>query len=201
MGDDAPRATTNKTQTQMQMRMLPVAVDEVSAALGRLARWSPRPGASRIFNDAGSARTVGDGKRSMRIVPEDAAREVRRAVRRALDAAGLRLGPRALTRCSLLHSRAGCMQQRHHYDYDPAVLADLSGEQRPLGVLVPLSADAALVVEGDAIPIPLGKMLVFDGGLWHAGAAYADDNLRLHVYVDSPHCPRQPNRFYGTRSD
>lgn len=192
MNDDAPRTT--------KMHMLPVDVNEVSAALGRLARWSPRPGASRIFNDAGSTRSVGDGKRSMRIVPDGAVLEVRRAVRRALDAADLRLGPRALTRCSLLHSRAGCMQQRHHYDYDPAVLANLYGDQRPLGVLVPLSSDAALVVEGDTIPIPLGKMLVFDGGLWHAGAAYTDDNLRLHIYIDSPHCPRQPNRFYDARA-
>jgi len=39
-------------------------------------------------------------------------------------------------------------------------------------------------------------MFIFRGDLVHAGAGYNDENIRLHVYLDSYLCPREPNRTY-----
>ena len=36
-----------------------------------------------------------------------------------------------------------------------------------------------------------GDMVIFRGDLSHAGAAFYGDNLRLHVYIDSPVYPRE----------
>ena len=41
-----------------------------------------------------------------------------------------------------------------------------------------------------------GDILVFDGDLEHAGAAYTDSNIRLHAYLDVSEYTRTPDSTY-----
>ena len=48
----------------------------------------------------------------------------------------------------------------------------------------------------ETVALDAGDLLVFRGDLSHAGAAYREDNLRLHVYIDSPLHPREKDSTY-----
>ena len=41
-----------------------------------------------------------------------------------------------------------------------------------------------------------GDLIIFRGDLSHAGAAYEEDNVRVHVYIDSPLYPREPGETF-----
>jgi hypothetical protein len=45
--------------------------------------------------------------------------------------------------------------------------------------------------------IPANLAVVFKQNLVHAGAYYADDNVRLHLYLDHGKCKRRAESFYG----
>jgi hypothetical protein len=44
-----------------------------------------------------------------------------------------------------------------------------------------------------------GDILFFRGDLIHAGSAYAEANVRLHMYLDHPMAPRDANRTWIVR--
>ena len=85
-----------------------------------------------------------------------------------------------------MHSRKGCLQQGWHTDYDPTAVAQR--RRKPRSAILALEAGARLwvVVNGVAVEVQLevGDILLFDGDVVHAGAAYAKANTRLHVYLD-----------------
>lgn len=48
----------------------------------------------------------------------------------------------------------------------------------------------------EVVELEEGDLIVFRGDLAHAGAAYSEDNLRLHIYFDSRLHPRVPDATY-----
>jgi hypothetical protein len=134
--------------------------------------------ATPVFN----YRRIGgedDGLRGQLLLPDPRApvasalaRRARVALaRRGIDAGG----------AVLLVSRAGCQQQAAHTDYDADTV---DGLDRPEAYVVAIMDGTRLNVGEDleAVDIPPGHVLWFDGTLVHAGAAYADDNVRIHFY-------------------
>lgn len=93
-----------------------------------------------------------------------------------------------------LHSFAGCQRQHLHTDFD---VADVTrARTKPLGVLVALQDQTALYIGGTDVALSAGDMLVFDGDVVHAGAAFESCNTRVHFYLDSYEVPRDFNRTY-----
>lgn len=85
---------------------------------------------------------------------------------------------------TLLYSLAGCKQQRWHWDYDPnRIDEDIS----PCGVLCALQDGTLFESHRDGqYVLNRGDILVFDASVVHAGAAYEEPNMRLHMYLDTP---------------
>ena len=117
----------------------------------------------------------------------------------------------------VMESLEGCTEQAAHTDLDPADTEMWKGGRfAPGGVLFSLEDDTRLVVwdvgedfflPGEGSPgekriiaprtvhIPAGRALYFRGDVVHAGASYAEANLRLHWYVHR-RGTRIPNRRY-----
>ena len=106
-----------------------------------------------------------------------------------------------------LHSSAGCEQQPWHVDFDPMCkkrkgeerecIRDLRDSQKPKGVFWAIEEGSRLMVagpEGESVEVHLekGEVLIFDGDLVHAGAAYVKSNVRVHVYLYACGVPK-PN--------
>lgn len=51
-------------------------------------------------------------------------------------------------------------------------------------------------IKKQVIILNKGDILYFRGDLVHAGAAYAEDNYRIHCYLDSDKVPRPANRTW-----
>lgn len=97
-----------------------------------------------------------------------------------------------------IRSLAGCLAQHHHTDHDWKKLAAIPDHLVPLALLTAISDTSRLLVWPNSIkcnipaastpPVELilepGDILIFRGDLLHAGAAYPDDNYRLHVFID-----------------
>ena len=82
----------------------------------------------------------------------------------------------------LLHSKAGCIEQPLHTDYDPKVVS--SAKIKPFGVICALEDDTKFVTPTQTYTLYKGDVLCFDGDEVHAGSAYDAPNTRIHVYVD-----------------
>lgn len=80
----------------------------------------------------------------------------------------------------VLHSFAGCQQQPWHLDFDP----DLQHQILPLGILLALQSETRLKTKRETVCLDAGDLLVFDGDLVHAGAAYNVENTRIHAYLN-----------------
>ena len=119
-------------------------------------------------------------------------------LRRALQKRG-ELRGRQLRDAAAIHSAAGCRQQPLHYDYNPKQLR--GSERKPAGVLLALEHGARMRVMGEhgvrMICLEPGDVLVFDGDVVHAGAAYRAPNTRVHVYLDVPSVKREHDRTYS----
>ena len=131
--------------------------------------------AEKIFNP--------DEKRRQQQVPaaQPAAAAMHEALRRAGELKGREEGG-----YNVIHSRKGCKQQEWHSDYDPGAVARCC--KKPRSAILCLEAGTRLwvIVNGVAVEVQLevGDILLFDGDVVHAGAAYAYANTRLHVYLD-----------------
>lgn len=86
-----------------------------------------------------------------------------------------------------LRSHAACKRQQYHTDYDP----DLVKQARSLGRCVPRGCLLALrdntpleIHHSPRLILQAGDMAVFDGDVCHAGAAYTEENIRVHTYIE-----------------
>jgi ectoine hydroxylase-related dioxygenase (phytanoyl-CoA dioxygenase family) len=79
----------------------------------------------------------------------------------------------------ILHSLAGCSQQQWHLDFKPNSTSGI----KPMSALLALEANTRFETQTQTLELDVGDLLVFDGDLVHAGAAYRDDNTRLHAYL------------------
>ena len=89
---------------------------------------------------------------------------------------------------TLLHSLAGCKRQRWHQDYDPDRLDQIPEDERwPCGVLCAVQDGTFFESHRHGrYCLNAGVILVFDANTVHAGAAYREPNVRLHMYLDTP---------------
>ena len=96
----------------------------------------------------------------------------------------------SLSEFNVIHSLPGCVAQRMHWDYDPAVVR--YKRRKPCSAILALSDAARLYVRDThldmevTVLIPPGAILIFDGDIAHAGASYAGPNTRVHLYLDVP---------------
>ena len=76
-------------------------------------------------------------------------------------------------------------------------IRDLRDGKKPKGVFWAIEEGTRLMVvgpEGESVEVHLekGEVLIFDGDLVHAGAAYVKSNVRVHVYLYACGVPK-PN--------
>lgn len=112
-----------------------------------------------------------------------------------------------------LFSRAGCEPQRPHTDYTHYDLDDLVDDGfcggLPLGVVVGLMSNTLFdawpgariwqhtrFYEHAQVILGAGDALFFLGDAVHAGAAFVEENCRIHAYLESrkQHDNREPDR-------
>lgn len=95
---------------------------------------------------------------------------------------------RTVTSMVVLHSEAGCQQQPYHTDHDTRSVMDMRDAGNcPSGCLVAVEDNTVLELHGrESIMMQQGDMVVFDGDICHAGAAYTQANIRIHAYIESP---------------
>ena len=118
----------------------------------------------------------------------------------------------------ILHSRPGCQPQAAHCDYVPDdSLKTVDDKAMPLAVLIALMPNTRLTVWPDScrlatkdteqlasvepihsqeLELNAGDMVIFRGDFIHAGSSYAEDNFRIHYFLDSPFVPRTNNRTW-----
>lgn len=118
-------------------------------------------------------------------------------VRRLLDVlekAGQMEG-RSLGSVVVLMSQENCKQQTWHTDYDVETVSNV--RVKPLGVLLALQDNTFFEEYPDKKhTLHAGDVLMFEGDVVHAGAAYERENVRVHAYVDSNEIKRLPNKTY-----
>jgi ectoine hydroxylase-related dioxygenase (phytanoyl-CoA dioxygenase family) len=116
-----------------------------------------------------------------------------------------------------LRSLPGCQRQAAHCDYIPdATFLESTDDTVPLLFLLALEDGTKLDVwpgshrlvrnprASRRVPTILrrtltlnaGDAVAFRGDLVHAGSSYDTVNTRIHVYLDSPSVPRDPNRTW-----
>jgi hypothetical protein len=127
----------------------------------------------------------------------------------------------------VLKSLTGCKNQASHSDYVPDeefidALSTESEDMIPLLVIISLMSNTKLHVWEKSVKLitfpenklteinPInckvvsldkGDVLVFRADLIHAGSDYAEENVRLHVYLDSPVIHRAPNKTWIVHKD
>jgi hypothetical protein len=125
---------------------------------------------------------------------------------------------------NILQSLPGCKSQQPHTDYVPTeqfirkmnefdVMENHS--KMPLLCLIALEPNTYLDIWENSIRLitlsddymnpdiwlnrlclQAGDILIFRPDLIHAGSSYSEENIRLHVYLDSEEIPRRANRTF-----
>ena len=77
----------------------------------------------------------------------------------------------------------------------------MQDSQKPKGVFWAIEEGSRLMVVGPAgesveVHLEKGEVLIFDGDLVHAGAAYVESNVRVHVYLYASGMPKPNGNTY-----
>lgn len=110
--------------------------------------------------------------------------------------------PLSFSNWVILKSSAGCERQTPHTDYDPMSMQHTySCKYIPLLVLVSIMPDTYLDVwdmngNHKLVSMEEGDIMIFRADTIHAGSSYKNENIRIHVYLDSPIIKRIPNRVW-----
>ena len=141
--------------------------------------------------DKGDAIQAGQSDDKRRQVRVDPSEELAKELLKVLSNKG-ELRRRKPGEMNALHSRTRCKEQKRHWDYNPDEIEGRRG-RKPASVILALERGARIIFFSDElnarserVPVLLepGDVLVFDGDVSHAGAAYCDPNTRVHVYLD-----------------
>ena len=142
--------------------------------------------AQRAQESGGTIRAgQSDGLRKQARVKKE--EKIAKALLQSLRAAG-ELDGRTASELNTIFSAPRCSQQERHWDFDPD--ACQRARRKPCSVIAALEDGARLVVydelkgKDERVVLQPGDVLVFDGDVAHAGAAYRKRNVRLHVYLD-----------------
>ena len=103
----------------------------------------------------------------------------------------------------VLSSLLGCEQQPFHFDFPPEDVRKL--RRMPCSAILAVENGSRLIMrvggKEQLVVLEPGDVLVFDGDVEHAGAAYPHaSNIRVHVYLDVPQYTRVPNSTHTTGS-
>ena len=91
-----------------------------------------------------------------------------------------------------LRSLAGCGRQPWHWDFNKDELGSVPDDEMPLSCVVALQCNTRFHLKPDGcrdedgviVAMDAGDLLIFRGDMLHAGAAYEEENWRLHIYLD-----------------
>jgi len=108
--------------------------------------------------------------------------------------------PLSFSNWVILKSTPGCERQQPHTDYDPELIRR-APTHIPLLVLVSIMPDTYLDLWDangihERVSMDAGDILIFRADTVHAGSAYQRENIRIHVYLDSPIIHRIQNRVW-----
>lgn len=109
------------------------------------------------------------------------------------------LAGRQATTPVVLMSLAGCKRQMFHCDYDPRIVERT--RVKPLGVLLSCEDGGSFTHSGGNVALDAGDVVVFDGDFVHAGSAYDNDHIRVHVYLDALGVKRIHNQTFYEKQD
>jgi len=110
--------------------------------------------------------------------------------------------PLSFSNWVILKSTPGCERQQPHSDYDPELIRRTTDyKDIPLLVLVSIMPDTYLDLwdangNHECVSMDAGDVLIFKADTVHAGSAYQRENIRIHVYLDSPMIQRIHNRVW-----
>jgi len=109
--------------------------------------------------------------------------------------------PLSFSNWVILKSTPGCERQQPHTDYDPELISRCAPAHIPLLVLVSIMPDTYLDLwdangNHERVSMDAGDILIFRADTVHAGSAYQRENVRIHVYLDSPMIQRIHNRVW-----
>jgi len=152
------------------------------------------PELEMVAQNADTIFNPDDKRRQMQV---DASQSAAAAMLDALRTAGELRGRRARV-FNAIHSRKGCREQPWHTDHDPVPLARMRRKPRSAILALQPGARLLIAVKGvvHEVRLEVGDILVFDGDVVHAGAAYAEANTRLHAYLDIVGVERPHNETY-----
>jgi hypothetical protein len=114
--------------------------------------------------------------------------------------------PLSFSNWVILKSTPGCERQLPHMDYDPELIRHTPDyKDIPLLVLVSIMPNTYLDVwdangNHERVSMDAGDILIFRADTVHAGSAYQCENIRIHVYLDSPLIQRIPNRVWFAKN-
>lgn len=211
---DSKRQTRQKDQLHVEGFVVHKNLVEITPnVLQDLSRQSAR--AQIIFNGVNQGSVVkGDGKRKQFKLGRS---KIAEALTTLMDDKLSNLSPHKRSPWVVIQSLAGCQEQPPHTDYEP--LADLPLEEIPLALLlavmpntklhvwprsIGLNTDASRItspIAKQTIELEPGDAVLFRGDLVHAGAAYQQDHLRMHCYLDTATVKRATNATWLIDSD
>ena len=175
------------TETRPMGSVVPCVGVHVMRSAVRVSRRDVTRLAERVRDDGYVIFNGGDDRRGQAVLsPSD---PVFLRLQHALQpfVRGRRMGSSVV-----LHSSPGCGPQPMHYDFDPSIVGAM--RVKPLGVLLALQPDTLLRFQQCRdVTLDAGDVLVFDGDIAHAGAAYERANTRVHLYIDAVGPERSPN--------
>ena len=168
-----------------------------------MAKWRVfRKAVAVTSTDVTRLRTKAYGKESLFVFNPDQKRKqaplrmrdsLVSRVRSVLIAQGLLRSRRMRTPVALV-SMPGCLRQAWHTDYDTTTMRKTS--EKPMGVLLALQKETRFEMPRRTVRLGAGDLLVFDGDVVHAGAAYSGENIRMHAYIDRPTEAHPANETY-----
>ena len=149
-----------------------------------------------IFNNGPADDPCNDGRRLQMDLDSVRGAEAQ-SFHRSLTAVLSKLFPRhRVAGAHVLRCKAGCLPQRCHVDYCPEQ-CNAWDTDVPLACLVALKDhtfidvwpgairfDSEKVFTHQSLELKRGDVLVFRGDLVHAGAAFAEENARIHCYLE-----------------
>lgn len=178
-----------------------------------------------IFNYGDALKSSDDGKRSQASIEMTMTGELLR-VREKIKEAVRSISPNLILKDWVaIRSKPGCQRQAAHCDYEPTqIFMECPDNEKPLGVLLSIDPKGSRLwvwpgshkihsmraprtkryrkgFTSVELKLRPGDAVVFRGDLTHAGAAYREENFRIHSYADSAYVERSPDVTWLMKKD
>ena len=219
---DIERVVMEEVLDQDGFQLYPKTFAISADLVEKLRHYAMNGNGEEVFNNAEAGDTSNDQRRSQILFKSFM--EENKELQELHDHLTMRVGsmfekhsPQDMV---ILRSDPGCLPQRAHTDYTAAAFRRVKGGNVPLACVIALMDDTYFDVwpgaiqcfnlpAGDArvfhhrrLKLNAGDMLIFRGDLVHAGSAFSQFNIRLHMYLDIRGVRREPDTtFYMDELD